>query len=74
MTTVSKKEKIGRASDEYKEGMLQALRSNFRQVSNVSLQTGVDTDGVILFQKNTTHVWLMGLTEENIFRAHWGRP
>ena len=37
-------EKTGRASDEYRKGMLQALRSNFRQISNV-LQEGVDSDG-----------------------------
>ena len=36
--------KTGRASDAYKEGMLTALRTNFRQVSNV-LQEGVDADG-----------------------------
>lgn len=30
-----KKEKTGRASDAYKEGMLKALRTNFRNVSNV---------------------------------------
>ena len=36
--------KQGRASDEYKKGMLTALRSNFKQISNV-LQEGVDADG-----------------------------
>ncbi len=36
--------KTGRASDEYRQAMLQALRTNFRQVSNV-LQEGVDTNG-----------------------------
>ena len=36
--------KTGRASDEYRDGMLKALRSNFKQVSNV-LQEGVDADG-----------------------------
>ena len=36
--------KTGRASDEYKEGMLKALRSNFKQITNV-LQEGVDADG-----------------------------
>ena len=36
--------KTGRASDEYRKGMLTALRTNFRQVSNV-LQEGVDADG-----------------------------
>ena len=36
--------KTGRASDEYRKAMLNAMRSNFRQVSNV-LQEGVDADG-----------------------------
>ena len=36
--------KAGRASDEYKKAMLDALRSNFKRVSNV-LQEGVDADG-----------------------------
>ena len=38
------RQKTGRASDAYKDGMLTALRTNFRQVSNV-LQEGVDADG-----------------------------
>ena len=38
------KPKTGRASDAYKDGMLKALRTNFRQVSNV-LQEGIDADG-----------------------------
>ena len=38
------KAKTGRASDAYKDGMLKALRTNFRNVSNV-LQEGVDADG-----------------------------
>ena len=37
-------EKTGRASNDYKNAMLNALRSNFRQVSNI-LQEGVDADG-----------------------------
>ena len=36
--------KTGRASDEYRRAMLNAMRSNFRQVSNV-LQEGMDADG-----------------------------
>ena len=35
-------EKTGRASDEYRDAMIYAMRSNFRNVSNV-LQEGVDT-------------------------------
>lgn len=68
MTTDAKKEKTGRASDDYKEGMLQALRSNFKQVSNV-LQTGVDTDGGYLVPEEYDSRLIDGLTEENIFRA-----
>lgn len=68
MTTDSKKDKTGRASDEYKAGMLQALRSNFKQVSNV-LQTGVDTDGGYLVPEEYDSRLIDGLTEENIFRA-----
>ena len=36
--------KTGRASDEYKKAMLNALRTNFRQISNV-LQEGLDANG-----------------------------
>lgn len=68
MTADSKNEKTGRASDEYKAGMLQALRSNFKQVSNV-LQTGVDTDGGYLVPEEYDARLIDGLTEENIFRA-----
>ncbi len=59
--------KTGRASDEYKAGMLQALRSNFRQVSNV-LQEGVDTDGGYLVPVEYDNRLIQGLKEENIFR------
>ncbi|WP_010244605.1 phage major capsid protein [Acetivibrio cellulolyticus] len=59
--------KTGRASDEYKAGMLQALRSNFRQVSNV-LQEGVDTDGGYLVPVEYDDRLIQGLKEENIFR------
>lgn len=38
------KVKTGRASDEYRDAMLSAMRSNFRNVSNI-LQEGVDADG-----------------------------
>lgn len=67
MTTDARKEKTGRASDEYKEGMLQAFRSNFKQISNV-LQTGVDTDGGYLVPEEYDSRLIDGLTEDNIFR------
>ena len=38
------KPKTGRASDEYKAAMLNALRTNFRQISNV-LSEGIDANG-----------------------------
>jgi HK97 family phage major capsid protein len=41
-------EKKGRAADEYRKAMIAAIRSNFRNVSNV-LQEGVDADGYALF-------------------------
>lgn len=61
-------EKIGRASDEYRKGMLQALRSNFRQISNV-LQEGVDADGGYLVPEEYDHRLIDVLDEENIMRG-----
>ena len=60
--------KTGRASDEYKKSMLTALRSNFRQVSNV-LQEGVDADGGYLVPEEYDHRLIDVLTEENIMRG-----
>lgn len=60
--------KTGRASDEYKKAMLTALRSNFRQVSNV-LQEGVDADGGYLVPEEYDHRLIVVLTEENIMRG-----
>lgn len=61
-------EKTGRASDEYRKGMLQALRSNFRQISNV-LQEGVDADGGYLVPEEYDHRLIDVLDEENIMRS-----
>lgn len=63
-----KPKKTGRASNEYKEGVLQALRSNFRQISNV-LQEGVDTAGGYLVPEEYDKRLIDGLTEENIMRT-----
>ena len=60
--------KRGRASDEYKAGMLKALRSNFKQVSNV-LQEGVDADGGYLVPEEYDSRLIDVLTEENIMRS-----
>ena len=60
--------KTGRASDEYKKAMLNALRSNFRQVSNV-LQEGVDADGGYLVPDEYDRRLIDVLEEENIMRG-----
>lgn len=60
--------KTGRASDEYKVAMLGALRSNFRNVSNV-LQEGVDADGGYLVPEEYDKRLIDVLEEENILRA-----
>jgi len=59
--------KTGLASDEYKKAMLTALRSNFKQVSNV-LQEGIDTDGGYLVPDEYDKRLIDTLDEENIFR------
>ena len=60
--------KTGRASDEYRQAMLQALRTNFRQVSNV-LQEGVDTNGGYLVPEEYDRRLIDVLNEENIMRG-----
>lgn len=62
------KEKTGRASDEYKSAMLNALRSNFRNVSNV-LQEGVDADGGYLVPDEYDKRLIDVLDEENVMRT-----
>ena len=63
-----KEEKTGRASDEYKKAMLTAMRTNFRQISNV-LQEGVDADGGYLVPDEYDHRLIDVLDEENIMRS-----
>lgn len=62
------KEKSFRAADSYKSAMLGALRSNFRNVSNV-LQEGVDADGGYLVPEEYDRRLIDVLEEENILRA-----
>ena len=61
-------EKTGRESDEYRKAMLNAMRSNFRQVSNV-LQEGVDSDGGYLVPVEYDKRLIDVLNEENIMRT-----
>ncbi len=62
-----KDKKTGRAFNEYKDAMLQAIRTNFRNVQNV-LTEGIDTDGGYLVPEEYDSRLIEGLEEENIFR------
>ncbi|MBB6630675.1 phage major capsid protein [Clostridium algidicarnis] len=59
--------KTGVATAEYKDSMLNALRSNFRRINNI-LQEGVDADGGYLVPSEYDTRLIEGLTEENIIR------
>ena len=63
-----KEAKTGRASDEYKNAMLNAMRSNFRNISNV-LQEGVDADGGYLVPEEYDKRLIDVLEEQNIMRS-----
>lgn len=65
---VGVEKKIGRASDEYKNAMLSAMRSNFRNVSNI-LQEGVDADGGFLIPEEYDRRLIDVLDDENIMRG-----
>ena len=60
--------KTGRASDEYKNAMLTALRTNFRTVSNV-LMEGTDPSGGFLVPEAWDERLVQGLEQENFFRG-----
>lgn len=59
--------KTGRASDEYKSAMLNALRSNFRKVSNV-LMEGTDSSGGFLVPAEYDTRLIQTLEQENVLR------
>lgn len=63
----TQEKKTGRASNEYKEAMLHAIRSNFRNVRNV-LSEGIASDGGYLVPEEYDSRLIEGLEEENIFR------
>lgn len=67
MSTQSE-EKKGRASDAYKKAMLTAMRTNFRQISDV-LSEGVDADGGYLVPVEYDRRLIDVLEEENIMRS-----
>ena len=58
----------GRSSEDYKNAMLAALRSNFRNVSNV-LQEGTDADGGYLVPEEYDKRIIEVLNSENIMRT-----
>ena len=68
VTAAEKPAKTGRASDAYKDAMLSAMRSNFRNVSNV-LQEGVDADGGYLVHEEYDGRLIDVLDGENIMRS-----
>ena len=59
--------KTGRASNEYKTAMLGALRSNFRQVSNVLVE-GTDSAGGYLVPEEWDSRLIEALEHENVVR------
>ena len=61
-------DKRGRASDEYRDGMLKALRTNFKTITDV-LQEGVDADGGYLVPEEYDSRLITVLTSENIMRG-----
>nr|DAO60278.1 MAG TPA: major capsid protein [Caudoviricetes sp.] len=63
-----KPEKKGRARDEYKHAMMNALRSNFKRVEDI-LQEGVDADGGYLVPEEYDSRLIETLKEENIMRS-----
>lgn len=67
MSSTDKPEKTGRASEAYKQAMLTALRTNFRQVSNV-LSEGMDANGGYLVPEEYDHRLIDILDEENVMR------
>ena len=64
----SDKAKSGRATDEYRSGMLKALRTNFKIITNV-LSEGIDENGGYLVPEEYDSRLIDVLTEENIMRG-----
>ena len=61
-------QKTGRASDAYKAAMLNALRSNFRQVSNVLVE-GTDSAGGYLVPEEWDNRLIEKMEHENVLRG-----
>ena len=63
----TEKPKTGRASEEYKKAMLEAIRTDFRRVSNV-LSEGVAADGGYLVPDEWDRRLIDSIEEQNIMR------
>lgn len=61
-------QKTGRASDEYKAAMLTALRTNFRQISDVLIE-GTDSAGGYLVPTEFDSRLIEALEQENVIRS-----
>ena len=61
-------EKKGTASDEYRKAMFRAIRTKFRDVSNV-LQEGIDESGGYLVPDEYDNRLVKALEEENVLRG-----
>lgn len=68
MSDMNNKPKTGRGSEAYKSAMLTALRTNFRQISNV-LSEGIDANGGYLVPEEYDKRLIDVLNEENIMRS-----
>ena len=64
---VNQETKTGRASDEYKKAMLDAIRTDFRHVSNV-MSEGVAADGGYLVPDEWDRRLIESIEEQNIMR------
>ena len=67
-TTGPAEDKTGRASAEYKNAMIAAFRSKFRNISNV-LEEGNDANGGYLVPEEYDRRLIDVMTEENIMRS-----
>lgn len=63
----NQEKKTGRASDEYKKAMLDAIRTDFRHVSNV-MSEGVAADGGYLVPDEWDRRLIESIEEQNIMR------
>ena len=64
----TKPDKVGRASDEYKDAFLRSLRNETNYEIRNALREGVDSDGGYLVPDTFEHTLIQALNEENVIR------